>query len=77
MNRDEAAQIIADAINSLGPLDNTLSVEAFATRLATALDATGLLAYAAAETAAPPVATSESSEPTNKQVQTWADIRAR
>jgi hypothetical protein len=48
MTREQAAEIITDALNTAAPLDNTLSVKAFATRLAAALDALGLLIYAAA-----------------------------
>lgn len=78
MTRDQAAQIITDAITNLGQITNTLTPEAHAQRIAAALDATGLLHFAAdPQTEHPAVATSESNELTNKQVQSWADTRAR
>jgi hypothetical protein len=43
MTRDQAADIIAAALNNLGALTNTLTPEAHAQRIATALDALGLL----------------------------------
>jgi hypothetical protein len=48
MTRDQAANIIADAITNLGQLANTLTPDAHAQRIAAALDALGLLCMATA-----------------------------
>lgn len=43
MTKDEAAAIITRAIAAEGPISGTLSIDAFAARLATALEALSLL----------------------------------
>jgi len=45
MTRTEAADIITKAIAAEGPIAGTLSIDAFAARLATALEALGLLQF--------------------------------
>jgi len=53
MTRTEAQDIITKAIAAEGPIAGTLSIDAFAQRIATALDALGLLDHCAMSIAPP------------------------
>ena len=49
MDKTRAAELITRAIAAEGPIAGTLSIDAFAQRLATGLDALGLLALVATD----------------------------
>lgn len=44
--REQAAELITSALAQAGAIDNIMSADAFAARLATALEALGMLQYA-------------------------------
>jgi hypothetical protein len=81
MTREQAAELITAAIVAAGPQDQILGADAFANRLATALDALGMLPLAANTAAPAPIADTGAKTPgtewAEKRDRLAADIRAR
>ena len=81
MTAAEAATIVSRAIVAAGPQDQILGADAFAQRLATALDALGILHFAADPQHADASATSNTSEQAANTEQDqpieWATVRQR
>ena len=76
MTKTEAADIITKAIAAEGPIAGTLSIDAFAQRIATALDALGMLQFcdiAEPETTPAPIADTGAKTPGTD----WATQRQR
>jgi len=76
MTRTEAQDIITKAIAAEGPIAGTLSIDAFAARVATALDALGMLQYADVANSAP-IEPSGAKSPALDNELPWATQRQR
>jgi hypothetical protein len=84
MTKTEAQDIITKAIAAEGPIAGTLSIDAFAQRIATALDALGMLQYADVADQPAPIEPTGAKAPAAEQPPTaqpahhaWAQTRQR